>query len=99
MAILMVKRSSISSFSRLPAGCVLFLLVALVLELFVFSRSYMLADVSTIAVIRNSHLIEEGHDRDMLLLGASRSLAVNARGKRSRVEWRQRYLKERRSAG
>ena len=79
MAILMVKRSSISSFSRLPAGCALFLLVALILELFVFSRSYMLADVSTIAVIRNSHMIEEGHDRDMLLLGASRSLAVNAR--------------------
>ena len=71
--------SSTFSFSRLPAGFVLFALVVLLLELLVFSKGYMLADMSTLAVTRTSRMIDEGHDRDILLLGASRSLAVNAR--------------------
>ena len=75
----MDKLSSTFSFSRLPTGFILFALVVLLLELLVFSRGYMLADMSTLAVTRTSRMIDEGHDRDILLLGASRSLAVNAR--------------------
>ena len=46
----------------------------------------MLADMSTLAVTRNSGMIEKAYDRDVLMLGASRSLAVNARALEENLE-------------
>jgi len=57
----------------------MFALIAAVLELLVFSRSYMLSDMSTLSVTRTAMRVEEGRNLDLLILGASRSLAVNAR--------------------
>jgi hypothetical protein len=51
----------------------------LVLELALFSRSYLLADRSTLSVTRTAELIENNQNSDMVILGASRSLAVDAR--------------------
>ena len=79
MANLMDKHSSTFSFRQLPAGFILFALVAMLLEFFVFSRSYMLADMSTVAVTHTSRMIEQDRNLDLLILGASRSLAINAK--------------------
>ena len=62
-----------------PWGFVLFALCVLVLELALFSRSYLLADRSTLSVTRTAELIENNQNSDMVILGASRSLAVDAR--------------------
>ena len=79
MASPMEERSFISNSRHFPAGFLLFLLIAVLLELLLFSRSYMVSDMSTLAVTRIGRMIEDGKNRDLLIMGASRSLAVNAR--------------------
>jgi hypothetical protein len=56
----------------------MFALMAVILELLVFSRSYMLSDMSTLSVTRTARMVEESRNLDLLLMGASRSLVVNA---------------------
>ena len=75
----MEKPSSISSSSRFPRGFVLFVVLAATLELAFFSSGPLISDMSTLSVTRTADLIEEGHDVDVLVMGASRSLAIDAK--------------------
>ncbi len=75
----MVENLSISRCRNLPRGFLLFAVIVVTLELVVFSRSYVIADMSTLSVTRTSDMVKQGSDIDMLILGAIRSLAVDAK--------------------
>ena len=82
----MEKRLFISSSNRFPAGFALFLVFLLALELLFFSRGPLISDMSTLSVTRTAGLIEEGRPLDILLMGASRSLAIDATQLASELE-------------
>lgn len=75
----MVKSLFTSSFKTLPKGFVFCAIFVLCLEMFLFSKSYFISDMSTLSVVRTSKLIEAGQSDDIIVLGSSRSLALDAK--------------------
>lgn len=75
----MPKSSSIFNFKKLPQGLVYFLLAVFFLESVVFSKAYLLASRDLVCIAYKDGLIKKRHGAEIVILGLSRALSVNAR--------------------
>jgi len=75
----MARHSFTFSSSILPAGALLSAAIILVAELVLFPKSYLVADKSTLSLTRTAALLDRGPDPDLAIIGASRSLAIDAK--------------------
>ncbi len=74
----MPKSLFIFNFKRMPGGFIVFLALALLLEIFIFPKAYVLTNRSTIGFVYKSMLIKNHHSADIIILGRSRAEAIDA---------------------
>jgi len=73
------RNSFIFSFRYFPHSFIGGLIVVALLEIFLFSRAHLLADRSTVCIVHKSQMIKKTKGPDIVLFGASRALAINAK--------------------
>ena len=74
----MEKNSYISSFKGLPVSFLAALVVVLAVEVLLFSRSYLVADVSNACIVHKARWIRAAGREDIIVIGASRALSIDA---------------------
>ena len=70
---------STSHSKRFPTAFIVTAIVVVILEAAVFSGTYLLGDVSNVSIVYKEEFIEEPGDYDVVIFGASRALAIDAR--------------------
>ena len=74
----MGKNLSIFNFKKIPRAFLLSAVIAFILELIVFSNGYLCADKSTLCIVHKAKMLK-ARKSDIIILGQSRSLAINGK--------------------